>query len=391
MGKRLFLPLGMWYAADSNRRIFMKRSTTDSLVLKEIAVEGYEKVVLATDERVGLKAIICIHNTTLGPALGGTRIHSYPNLDAALTDAKRLARGMTYKSALAETGLGGGKSVIMCNPKSKTPEMLIAFAEAVDRLGGIYTCAEDVGCTTEDATFIGKHTPYVVGTSSEKGSGNPSPFTAWGTYRGIQAVLQKIDGSTSVAGKTIAIQGLGSVGAPLGEFLFWHGAKLIVSDIDWEKTQRYAKQWGAVACPADDILSAECDVLAPCALGGIINPQTIPNLHCRAIAGSANNQLLNDRDADLLKQKGILYAPDFVINAGGLINVTFEIEEEGYNPIKSREKIDKLYDQLIRLFEISEQNNCSTHQAALSLADYRLKYGIGKRQIPPRYHHQETT
>lgn len=367
----------------------MKRSTADSLILKEIPVEGYEKVVVVTDERSGLKAIICIHNTTLGPSLGGTRIHAYPSFEAALTDAKRLARGMTYKSALAEVGLGGGKSVIMCSPKNKTPEMLIAFAEAVDRLGGLYTCAEDVGCSLEDATLIGKHTPYVVGTASEKGSGNPSPFTAWGTYRGIQAVLQTLDGSTSVEGKTIAIQGIGSVGVPLAELLFWHGAKLIISDIDWEKTQRYAKKWGAVACPADDILSVECDILSPCALGGIINPQTIAQLHCRAVAGSANNQLLNDKDADLLKQRGILYAPDFVINAGGLINVSYEIVEEGYNPTKSRAKIDKLYEQLIRLFEISEQNNCSTHQAALALADYRLKYGVGKRQTAPRYHHQE--
>ncbi len=369
----------------------MKRSTADSLVLKEIDVEGYEKVVIATDERAGLKAIICIHNTSLGPALGGTRIHSYPSFDAALTDAKRLARGMTYKAAIAEVGLGGAKSVIMCDPKNKTPELLIAFAEAVGRLQGLYTCAEDVGCTLEDATLIAKHTPYVVGSASAKGSGNPSPFTAWGTYRGVQSVLQMMDGSPSVAAKTVAIQGLGSVGSVLAETLFWHGAKLIVSDIDWEKTQRIAKKFGAHACPADDILSVECDVLAPCALGGIINPQTIPHLRCRAIAGAANNQLLNDSDADLLKRRGILYAPDFVINAGGLINVSIEIEEDGYCPTKSQAKVDKLYDQLIRLYEISEQNNCSTHQAALSLGDYRIKYGVGKRQVPPRYHHQEKT
>lgn len=368
----------------------MKRSTTDSLVLKEIPVEGYEKVVVATDDRSGLKAIICVHNTALGPALGGTRIHAYPSFEAALTDAKRLARGMTYKSALAEVGLGGGKSVIMCDPKNKTPEMLISYAEAVDRLQGLYTCAEDVGCSIEDATLIGKHTRFVVGTSSEKASGNPSPFTAWGTFRGIQSVIQTLDGTTSVAGKTVAVQGLGSVGANLVELLFWHGAKLIVSDIDWEKTQRIAKKWGATPCPADDILSVKCDVLAPCAMGGIINPQTIPNLRCRGIAGCANNQLLNDRDADILKQKGILYAPDFVINAGGLINVSIEIEQEGYNPTKAQAKVDKLYDQLIRLYEISEQNNCSTHQAAVALADYRIKFGVSKRQVAPRYHHQET-
>jgi leucine dehydrogenase len=368
----------------------MKRTSVDSLVLKEIEVEGFEKVIVATDDHSGLKAIICIHNTALGPSLGGTRIHSYPNFEAALTDAKRLARGMTYKSALSEVGLGGAKSVIICNPKNKTPELLIAFAEAVDRLQGIYTCAEDVGCTLEDATLIGKHTPYVVGSASSKGSGNPSPFTAWGTYRGIQSVLQKMHGNPSVAGKTVAIQGLGSVGGRLAEYLFWEGAKLILSDIDWEKTQRLAKQFGAMACPAEDILTVACDVLAPCALGGILNPQTIPQLKCEAVAGAANNQLLNDSDADLLKQRGILYAPDFVINAGGLINVSHEITEDGYCPTRSLAKINTLYNQLLELYALSEKNNCSTHQAAVSLGDYRIQHGIGKRETPPRYHHRET-
>lgn len=368
----------------------MKRTVEDSLVLKEIPVEGYEKVVVVTDERSGLKGIICIHNSTLGPSLGGIRIYPYPTFDAALTDVTRLARGMTYKSAMSEVGLGGAKSVIMCNPKNKTKEMLIAFADAIHRLGGLYTGAEDSGCAVQDVNLIGAHTPYVVGLSQEKSSGNPSPFTAWGTFRGIQAVLQTIDGSTSVEGKTVAIQGLGSVGALLAETLFWHGAKLILSDIDWEKTQAIAKKYHATACPTEDILSEKCDVLAPCALGGIINPDTIPQLRCRAIAGCANNQLLNDHDANELKKRGILYAPDFVINAGGLINVSYEIEENGYNPILSRKKVDQLYDQLIRLFEISEQNNCSTHHAAVALAEYRIKYGVSKRNIPPRYHHFES-
>jgi leucine dehydrogenase len=364
----------------------MKQGIADSLVLKEISVDGYEKVVAISDERVNLQAIICIHNTTLGPALGGTRIYPYPSFEAALTDVKRLAYGMTYKSALSEVGFGGGKSVILCNPKHKTPEMLISFAEAVNRLNGLYTCAEDVGCTLEDATLIGKHTPYVVGTAKEKSSGNPCPFTAWGTFRGIQAVLQMIDKDPSVAGKRVAIQGLGGVGSIVAELLFWHGAQLTVSDIDWEKTQRLAKKWGAIPCPADDILNIECDVLSPCAMGGILNAQTIPTLRCRAVAGCSNNQLLNDQDGDLLKQRGVWYAPDFVINAGGLINVSCEVEKEGYRSTKARADVDGLFHQLIRLFEISEQNNCSTHQAALALGDYRLKYGIGKRQTPPCYH-----
>ncbi len=368
----------------------MKRTLEDSLVLKEIPVEGYEKVVVVNDERSGLKAIICIHNSTLGPTLGGIRIYPYPTFEAALTDVKRLSRGMTYKSAMAEAGLGGAKSVIICNPKNKTKEMLIAFAEAINRLEGLYTGAEDSGCSVQDVNLIGHHTPYVVGLSTEKSSGNPSPFTAWGTFRGIQAVLQTLDGSTFIEGKTIAIQGLGSVGALLAEHLFWHGAKLVLSDIDWEKTQALAKKYHAIACPSEDILGEQCDILAPCAMGGIINPETIPQLRCRGIAGCANNQLLADEDANELKSRGILYAPDFVINAGGLINVSLEIEEEGYNPSSSRKKVDQLYDQLIRLFEISEQNNCSTHHAAVSLAEYRIKYGVSKRRTPPRYHHYES-
>lgn len=368
----------------------MKRALEESLVLKEIPVEGYEKVVVITDERSGLKAIICMDNSTLGPTLGGIRIYPYPTFEAALTDVKRLARGMTYKSAMAEVGLGGAKSVIICNPKNKTKEMLLAFAEAINRLGGLYTGAEDSGCSVQDVNLIGNHTPYVVGLSHERSSGNPSPYTAWGTFRGIQAVLKMIDGSTSLEGKTVAIQGLGSVGAILAELLFWHGAKLIVSDIDWERTQTIAKKYHATACPSEDILGEQCDVLAPCALGGIINPQTIPQLRCRAIAGCANNQLLTDQDANELKKRGILYAPDFVINAGGLINVSLEIAEDGYTPIVARKKVDQLYDQLIRLFEISEQNNCSTHHAAVALAEYRIKYGVGKRHVPPRYHHFES-
>ncbi len=365
----------------------MKRTVEESLVLEEIAVEGYEKVVVATDERSGLKAIICIHNASLGPTLGGTRIFPYPNFEAALTDAKRLARGMTYKSAMAEVGFGGAKSVIISHPKNKNNDMLMAFAEAVNSLGGLYTCAEDSGCTIQDVTLIGKHTPYVVGLSHEKSSGNPSHFTAWGTFRGIQAALQALDGSTSLEGKTVAIQGLGSVGALLAEHLFWHGAHLIVSDIDWEKTEAMAKKFNAVACPCEDILSVECDVLAPCAMGGIINSKTIPQLRCRAIAGCANNQLLTDQDGDELKKRGILYAPDFVINAGGLINVSQELAEEGYNPKTARKKVDKLYDQLMSLFELAEKKNCSTHHAAVELAEHRIKHGIGKRETPPRYHH----
>lgn len=365
----------------------MSKLVEETLVLEEMSVEGYKKVFKVTDERVGLKAIICIHDDTLGPALGGTRIYPYPTFETALTDVKRLARGMTYKSAVAGAGLGGGKSVIITDQKSKTKEMIISFAQAVEKLGGLYTAAEDVGCSLEDVTLMSQYTRYVVGISHKKSSGNPAPFTGWGTYRGIQATLKKIYGTDSVKGRTIAIQGLGSVGGWLAEVLFWHGAKLIISDIDWEKTLAIAAKFHAKPCPADDILMQECDILAPCAMGGIINPQTIPQLQCAGIAGCANNQLLSDVDGQELMKRGIVYAPDFVINAGGLINVTEEIAKEGYNPHTAREKIDHIYDQLISIFDLAEMQHISTHEAALTLAQSHIKNGKGKRIGSPSYHH----
>ncbi|MBS0605677.1 MAG: Glu/Leu/Phe/Val dehydrogenase [Parachlamydiales bacterium] len=360
----------------------------ESLVLEEIEVPGYERVVRIKNEQAGLNAIVCIHTTGMGPALGGTRIFPYTTFDAALNDVMRLSKGMTYKSALSECGWGGGKSVIIADPKKdKSEELLFAFGQAVDQLRGDYICAEDVGCSPQDVMVISRATPYVVGLPHDKSSGNPSPYTAWGTYRGIQSVLKKLTGSDSVEGKVVAIQGMGSVGASLAEFLFWNGAKIIMSDIDAERCSRWARQFDAQVVAPDEILKVTCDVLAPCAMGGVINAQTIPHLRCSAIAGCANNQLLKDQDADELMARGILYAPDFVINAGGLINVTQELEGSGYNPSVARNKIHKLYDQLMVIYDIAEQNRCSTHKAAMALGDYRLKYRIGKRQNPPVFHH----
>ncbi len=359
-----------------------------ALELEEILVPGYEKVIKVSNKEAGLNAIICIHTTAMGPALGGIRIYPYATFDAALNDVMRLSKGMTYKSAISECGWGGGKSVIIADPKkNKTKEMLLAFGQAVDRLQGEYICAEDVGCTPADVLVISQATPYVVGLPHQKSSGNPSPFTAWGTFRGIQSVLKKIYDSDSLENRTVAIQGLGSVGCELAKFLFWAGARLIVSDIDAEKCRSVALLTGAQIATPDEIMQMECDVLAPCAMGGTINEQTIPHLKCKAIAGCANNQLLKDSDADELVAKGILYAPDFVINAGGLINVSQELDPEGYNPIASRNKTHRLYDQLMVIYDIAEQNRCSTQRAALSLADYRLKYRIGKRVEPPCFHH----
>jgi leucine dehydrogenase len=359
-----------------------------SLQLEQISVKGYEQVVKVVDQKAGLTAIIAIHNTTMGPALGGIRIHPYATFNDALEDVLRLAKGMTYKSAVAEVGFGGGKSVIIADPKRhKTPEMLLAFGAAVEKLGGLYICAEDVGCTTEDVKIVRKATKYVVGLSHAKSSGDPGPFTAWGTYRGICATLKKIYGTESPEGRTIAIQGLGNVGMHLAEFLFWNGAQLILSDIDPMKLQKIAAKFGARTVPSDQIMKVECDIFAPCAMGAILNDQTIPFLRCKGVAGCANNQLLKDTHAKVLKDRGILYAPDFVINAGGLLNVSVELEDGGYVPTLPRTKVNRIYDTLIAIYEIAGRNAESTHNAALALADYRIKYGIGKRVIPPTFHH----
>ena len=360
------------------------------MTLKEedLNIEGYEKVLKVSDSKSGLQAIIAIHNTTMGPAVGGTRIFPYKTFDEALTDVLRLSKGMTYKSAIAQAGLGGGKRVIIADAKThKSPELLQAFGAAVDRLKGRYVCAEDVGCTPADVAIIRKATKYVVGLYNKGSSGNPSPFTAWGVFRGIQSVMQHLNGNDCLQGKKVAIQGVGHVGQHLLSYLFWAGAKLYIHDIDQEKVETYARRYGATPVSATEIMTLECDVFAPCALGGILNKKTIPHLQCRAVAGAANNQLLDERDARYLSQRGILYVPDFVINAGGLINVLCELDLNGYDANRSRKKVDEIYNQLLTIYAISQQNNFSTHEAAVALADYRLRYGVGKRTQKICFHH----
>ncbi len=379
--------------AQSPKKILNKliqEGKKQSLHLERLPVRGYEQVIKVTDPSVGLTAIIAIHDTTLGPALGGIRIQMYKSFQEALEDALRLAKGMTYKSAMAEVGFGGGKSVIIADPKKhKTPELLHAFGAAVDQLNGAYICAEDMGCSSEDCAKIRKVTQYVVGLPHERSSGDPGPFTAWGVFRGIETTAKKLFGAGLLEGKTVAVQGLGNVGSNLVPHLFWAGANLILADLDFEKAQRLAEKYGAKVVSSDEILSVECDILAPCARGAIINDHTIPLLRCKAIAGGANNQLLRDTHAAILKDRGILYAPDFVINAGGLHNVAAELEEGGYCPTSPRTKINRISDSLTAIYEIADRNNDSTQEAALALADYRIKYGIGKRVTPPRFYEEK--
>ena len=367
----------------------------DQLTLEEIAVPGYHKVIRARDPSSGLDAIIAIHDLRLGKAaLGGTRMYPYNSFEEAMTDVTRLAQGMTYKSAASQSGWGGGKSVIIAdpkNPKQKTDDLLASFGIAVNRLGGEYICAEDSGCGLKDMAIIAQYTPYVVGLPHEKSSGNPSPYTSWGVFRGIQAVMHKLFGSDSVEGRTIAIQGLGSVGSILAELLFWHGANLVVTDTNEPHAKEIAKKYSAKFVAPDAIYDEPCDVFAPCAMGAIINPTSIERLRCRAIAGAANNQLLTPADAEELRRLGVLYAPDFVINSGGLINVTDETLEGGYNPKRARDKVDMIYDQLKLIFKIASENGISTQKAVMQLIDYRLKYGIGRRQEPVHMPHAGIT
>ena len=333
----------------------------------------YEQMVICQDKQSGLKAIICIHDTTLGPALGGTRMWTYESEDAAIEDALRLARGMTYKNAAAGLNLGGGKTVIIGDPKKdKNEEMFRAFGRYIQGLNGRYITAEDVGTTVEDMDLIYQETPFVTGVSPAFGSsGNPSPVTAYGVYRGMKAAAMEAFGTDSLEGKVIAVQGVGHVAYTLCKHLHEEGASLIVTDINKEAVQRAVEDFGAKAVDIDDIYSVECDIFAPCALGAIINDDTISKIKAKVIAGAANNQLKETRHGDALHEMGIVYAPDYVINAGGVINVADELN--GYNRERALKKVETIYDNIASVIEISKRDNIPTYLAADRLAEERIE------------------
>lgn len=353
------------------------------LTIKEISIEGYDKVIEAEDPSAKLHCFIALHNCALGPALGGTRIHTYLSPKEALNDVLRLSKAMTYKSAIVENGLGGGKSVIIANPKTeKTELLLLAFAEVLNYLKGNYIAAEDLGTTTEDMMILKKRSPYVCALPTEKSSGDPSRFTAWGIFQGMRAVAQKLWNTTSLRKTTIAIQGLGSVGKKLCDILFWEGAELILSDIDPKKVHDACMLYGAKGIEVADFFSTPCDILSPCALGGILNDETIPLLKCHAIAGAANNQLLKPENGRQLVQRGILYAPDYIINSGGISNAAAEFDSEGYNPKKVRNKVNHIYDLLLEVFNRSEREKKPPHQVADEIAEFNMTHEVGKRLLP---------
>lgn len=333
----------------------------------------HEQIVMCSEPSVGLKAIIAIHNTTLGPALGGTRMWPYNNEQEAVRDVLRLSRGMTYKAAISGLNLGGGKAVIIGDPRTdKTEELFRAFGRFIDSLGGRYITAEDVGIDVQDMEWVNSETKYVTGIpKSLGGSGDPSPVTAYGVYMGIKACCKKAYGSDSVKGKRIAVQGAGHVSSYLCKLLAKEGAELFICDIYDDKVNELVKEVDAEVVEPDSIYSLDVDIFSPCALGGVINDDTMDHFNCDIIAGGANNVLEEEeKHGQMLLDRGIIYAPDYVINAGGLINVASELE--GYNPERAHEKASRIYDTILDILDYSEENNTPTFVASNILAEERI-------------------
>ncbi len=345
-------------------------------IFELLAGHDHEQLIFCHEPSSGYRGLIAIHNTPLGPALGGTRYWHYTSEHDAVIDALRLSRGMTYKAAVAGLNMGGGKSVILGDPHAARRELIFrAHGRAVDSLKGRYITAEDVGTTVEDMDFVHMETRHVVGIGS--GSGDPSPVTAFGVFRGMQASAKQKWGSDSLSGVTVAVQGLGHVGFHLCRHLVAEGARLIVTDIEAARVQKAVNELGAESVSSERIYSADAQIFAPCALGAVVNDQTIPQFKFEIIAGAANNQLAEDRHGDELQKRGILYAPDYVINAGGLINVYGELEH--WTADRAMRKAGEIYHALLQLFEIAQDQGVPTHVAADKLAERRIE-AVGQIQ-----------
>jgi len=346
-----------------------------------MAAMGHEQLVLNYDRSSGYRGVIAIHDTTLGPALGGTRFWHYGSDEEAITDALRLARGMTYKNAVAGLNLGGGKAVIIGDNRTPNREMLFrAHGRFVDSLGGRYVTAEDVGTSTTDMDFVHMETNYVSGLQGA--SGDPSPVTAHGVFRAMQATARYRWGSDDLSGRTVAIQGCGNVGYHLARELHAVGASLIVADLDAERVKRVMHETGARGVAVADVLDQAADILAPCALGGGLNDETIPQLRVELVVGAANNQLLEDRHGDMLEARGVTYAPDYVANAGGVINVYSELA--AWDRTRSLRKADEIYQTILGVFDIARADGVTSHVAADRLAERRIEAVRGMmRTWPP--------
>ena len=332
--------------------------------------DGHEAVIFRTDDDAGLRAIIAIHSTVLGPALGGCRVWPYASDDEALTDVLRLSRAMTYKHALAETGQGGGKCVVIADARrDKTRALFHALGRFVDDLGGRFVIAEDVGTSVEDIAMVREVTPHVAGLA-DGGSGDPSPVTAYGVFVGLKAAARHRLGVGDLAGLKVAVQGLGHVGAALCGHLHQAGVALFVSDLDGDRERSAADAFGAQVVAGDAIYGLDVEVFAPCALGGILNDATVPQLRAAIVAGAANNQLENARHGAALAARGILYAPDYVINAGGIINISFE--GDGYDPARAMARTEGIHETLLRIFAVADAERQPTNAVADRLARERI-------------------
>ncbi len=350
-----------------------EKTTAIEGVVEQMSVFNHEQVVYCNDNDTGLRAIIGIHNTVLGPALGGTRMWNYATEQDALTDVLRLSRGMTYKSSLAGINLGGGKAVIIGDAKKlKSEALLRRFGKFIDSLGGKYITAEDVAMNSKDMETIHMETQYVTGLPENMGgSGDPSPVTAMGVLAGMKASAKEVYGKESLSGKKIIVQGLGNVGKHLIDLLAKENAELFIFDIDENKIKDISKQYKVTVLNTNNLYSIEADIYAPCALGATVNSETLKQLTCKIICGSANNQLADEKiHGKEVEVKGILYAPDFVVNAGGIINVYYELE--GYNRERALSHAEKIYDTTRKVFEIAKNEKIPTYLAANKLAEQRI-------------------
>ena len=335
---------------------------------------GCESLHLSADPETGLRALVAIHSTVLGPALGGTRFRPYPDLEAAALDVCRLARGMTYKHAACGNDQGGGKAVIIGDPSEiRTDGLIRAYGRFVDSLGGRYLTAEDVGTTQADMDLLRSVTPYVTGTSeSLGGSGDPSPATAWGVYHAMRATAEQVWGTPELAGRHVVVLGIGKVGSVLARHLHDEGARLTLADVRTDAVAALASELGAAVCGVEEAVRVDCDVLSPCALGAVLSEASIPTLRCGAVCGAANNQLATERDDELVAERGILYAPDYVVNAGGVINIADEAGEGGYSRVRAYRRVAGIGDSLRRIFALARERGLTPADAADAIAEQRL-------------------
>jgi leucine dehydrogenase len=356
------------------------------MIFDTITHTGHEEVVFCHNKDAGLKAIIAIHNTVLGPSLGGLRMWPYKSEQEAVNDVLRLSRGMTYKNAVAGLNIGGGKAVIIGDPaKDKSEALFRAFGRFVNSLNGRYITAEDVGIDVNDMEHVFRETEFVTGVHQvHGGSGDPSPFTAYGTIQGLMAALNAKFGNEDIGKYRYAVQGAGHVGMEFIKLLREHGAKVYVTDINKELVDKAVREHGCTAVGLDEIYDTDAEVYSPCALGGTVNETTLPRLKCQIICGAANNQLANEAIGDEVEKRGILYAPDYAVNAGGVMNVSLEID--GYNRERAMRMMRTIYYNVGRIFEIAKRDSIPTYKAADRVAEERIA-AIGKIKLPTMGNH----